>query len=251
MRRLFNLIVNITGVLGFFFGIFTYIEGRQVSLISYNSQQTYVYRPDSLFKFKFTELQSQKDVFGETVYTSVIGIWNGGTTTIKDSDIRTPLTLKQIPGSTILSARLVDVYPAKGTDLTATFNKDNIVINWKNFDPDTGIRIALLHTFSNAVNLEGTFAPGVSLKPYTSQSTLQIVILLTLIISSIPIIVVVATYIMKSIPQVSIIKYVAINAVVLAALLSLIYTFANYNLPVIGTVKPPFNAITHGSTAQF
>jgi hypothetical protein len=165
-----------TGLVAILYGVKVDYEHRQVDRLDYNIAPYSIFSHSTFYPVVAVMPTGEK--IGDTnIFETQITVWNSGNTTIKDSEIRTPLTIAGDDSIKIYNAKIIR---SKGdADGFEIYNGKNAAsIGWKVFDPGDAIRVLLLHSGdAKTFSVKGNLGPSASIMQYQAYSVAGLIFL--------------------------------------------------------------------------
>lgn len=168
------------------FAIWTYIDTRQFSQITYSIVHETLYRPSKAIDTALLLQSGSNQVTGRVTQT-VFTIWNGGNVPFKGEEIRSKLSITGDSSVSLLSHKVVLTKVLPGSSGFSVSGDDkHLEIDWRIFDPEEGLQIAILSTGnSESLNISGRFLPGQEIVRYPVRSPLKTISLFMVFIGGI------------------------------------------------------------------
>lgn len=164
----------VLGLFGTAFAIWTYVDTKQLSQITYSITQETIYRPSKALDSSLA-INGVSHPTSERVIQNIITLWNGGNVPLKGEDTRKKLTILGDSSVRILSFKTVLTKKMSEIDVfQVTGSERSVEIDWRIFDPGEGIQVAILSTGnSGSIDLSGRLLPGQEIVRFPVRSALK------------------------------------------------------------------------------
>jgi len=164
-----SVVGGIIGIFGTVFGVWAFYQTRETKLISFDKVTRTVFSDPDYFHAKFYVEENDREDSSWFSETAIV-IWNSGTTAVRDSDVRTPISIDMGKVGYIVAIRIVDAKSSIKNDFTvADFSSSDrfpqsATIQFKIFDPGMAVKVAILHQGGGAaMSISADLGPGFSI----------------------------------------------------------------------------------------
>ncbi|MGD0332731.1 MAG: hypothetical protein ABSA90_05680 [Xanthobacteraceae bacterium] len=145
-----SVVGGIIGILGTVFGIWAFYQNKEVKVLTFQRYTRTVYSDPEYFSASFHVKNINKEDTSWFSETTIV-IWNSGTVTYRDADVRVPIKIDMGKVGYLLAIKIAETKSSVPDNFTVVdFNPteptpQTAVIAFKLFDPGMAVKIALLH----------------------------------------------------------------------------------------------------------
>lgn len=147
----------LVGVIGIVVAAYAFYVTDKVGQISYNSDTQKVFDPTNLSGFSLVD--SANATIKQTVYATDFVVWNSGGLSLSENSDRVREPLKISVDGTIhyFIVNKFNVVSAENFRSAIADDKRSLTISWRFFDPGQGIRLTIIHSRSDKLDVSGRF----------------------------------------------------------------------------------------------
>jgi hypothetical protein len=167
-----SFVGGVIGILGTIFGIWAFYQTRETKLINYARHTHTVFSDPNYFRASFRVAEYNKEDTSWFSETAIV-LWNSGTTTIREADVRVPITIDMGKVGYIVGIKVVDAKSSVPNNFSISdfdaskMTPQSATIRFKLFDPGMAVKIALLHQGNGrAISIGAELGPGFQIREF-------------------------------------------------------------------------------------
>lgn len=170
---IFNLVLGVLTILGFWLSYIGYLRARRVELPRYATRSSNIINKSTSFTTSaITVSAGNKPI--DTLTITKLAFWNAGKITLDKKNVakKDPFVIKCAPGTEIIDYEVQLKEKANDVNLKLSPRKDRINVCFDYFAYKQGFVLKIYHTgeSSTDISLEGSIKSGHEIKRFTSNT---------------------------------------------------------------------------------